>query len=783
MGKSRVLFVDDEIAVLHTIERLLHGRRAEWDMCFVRSAEEALREVGCAGCDAVVADLNMPGRTGFDLLSALRESDKTRDIPVIILTGDNDIALRHRALAAGATDLLSKPVILEDLIVRLESALRLKSSHDELRALNATLEQRVRERTLELEKSRLDIIWRLAKPAEYREDSSGNHVERVGHMCRAVAEALGSPPEFVEMIFLTSPLHDVGKISIPDSILLKAEGELTADERRIVEAHCAIGADILKREPRGMETFLKWHGAAENSELMRSDQPLLAMAASIAQSHHEWWDGTGYPQRLARESIPLEAQIVAVVDAYDSMRSQRVARNGRTDEQTLEVMRCEVGKHFSPAVFAAFEKSLGEIREIWAQCQEPQAAPVPEAAGQRRVLFVDDEPNVLQGLERMLHPLRHEWEMAFVESGAEALDLLARQTFDVVVSDMRMPGMNGAELLSEVRKRCPQTVRIVLSGHSNRDMILQSVDAAHQYLAKPCDAQALKATVMRACALRDILGDPGLKTLVSQLRTLPSLPTLYAQVVEELNSPEASMHRVGAIISKDVGMTAKILQLVNSAFFGLPRHVANPAQAAALLGLETVKALVLSVEVFSQLDLSALPELSMDELLEHSVRAGSAAKAIAQSEKQEAKVVDDAFMAGILHDAGKLILAANSPREYQRALSMAAKRGVALCEAEREVFGATHAEVGAYLMGLWGLPDPIVEALAFHHSPSKSMAQTFTLLTAVHVANALLHEADGEHDGVTRGGVDLNYLAAIGLTDRLPSWRTAMGSVLAGGGQ
>lgn len=187
----------------------------------------------------------------------------------------------------------------------------------------------------------------------------------------------------------------------------------------------------------------------------------------------------------------------------------------------------------------------------------------------REILFVDDESNVLDGLRRMLRPMRRDWSMNFVDSGEAALEHISHEGCDVIVSDMRMPGMDGVELLGTVGQECPKAVRIALSGHAEMEMLLESVCAAHQYLAKPCDDETLKATIERACALRDLLSDERLTGLVTQLDSLPSLPTLYTEVTEELARSDSSLARAGEIIGKDVAMSAKVLQLVNSAFFGL----------------------------------------------------------------------------------------------------------------------------------------------------------------------------------------------------------------------
>ncbi len=389
----------------------------------------------------------------------------------------------------------------------------------------------------------------------------------------------------------------------------------------------------------------------------------------------------------------------------------------------------------------------------------------------RRILFVDDEPNILQGLQRMLRPMRHEWDMTFTGSGQEALQILEESNCDIVVSDMRMPVMDGAQLLEEVQKLYPQTVRIILSGHSDRELTLKSVGVAHQFLAKPCDAEKLKGTVARACALREMLSDEGLERLVSRLQTLPSVPSLYTAVVEELQNPNSSLKQIGEIISRDVGMAAKILQLVNSAFFGLRNHVSSPAEAVSLLGLDTVKALVLSVQIFFQYSKAKLPCFSIDELWLHSLKVGSNSQSIAKRERPDREASDDALMAGLLHDSGKLVLAANLPEQFGKAISLATERRICLEAAEREVFGASHAEVGGYLLGLWGLPNPIVEAVALHHHPGKSLGQSFAPLTAVHAANVLDHEkTDNPTHGVA-SSMDMEYLLSLKMEERISEWR------------
>jgi HD-like signal output (HDOD) protein/ActR/RegA family two-component response regulator len=384
----------------------------------------------------------------------------------------------------------------------------------------------------------------------------------------------------------------------------------------------------------------------------------------------------------------------------------------------------------------------------------------------RSILFVDDEPNVLAGLQRMLRPMRREWDMRFADSGRSALASLEQQPCEVVVTDMRMPGMDGSQLLTEVRRLYPGTVRIVLSGQSDREMIMKTVGPAHQYLSKPCEAEILKDTVSRACALRDLLTHPQLKLLVSEMDSLPSLSTSCTALLEEFESPEASTKRVGQIISRDPGMTAKMLQLVNSAFFGLRRRVTSAEEAVGLLGLDITRALVISAEIFSEFKAPDVPSLSLDVLWAHSFSVAELAKRIARSGKTSSQVADAAFTAGLLHEVGRLVLASGMPGEYGKAMEIAVSEQVSIATAEQQVFGTAHPETGAYLLGLWGLPDTIVEAVAFHHLPSASSVKQFEALAAVHIADFL----DTTEVGIEVPMLDSEYLDQLGIAGEMSRW-------------
>lgn len=389
-----------------------------------------------------------------------------------------------------------------------------------------------------------------------------------------------------------------------------------------------------------------------------------------------------------------------------------------------------------------------------------------------RILFVDDEPRVLDNLRRMLRAYRREWTMEFCQRPELALAMMADVPFDVVVADMQMPGMDGAEFLTRVRELYPDTVRIVLSNPSQQEGVLRAVGPAHQYLAKPCDPEFLYSTIQRARLLNARLTNPELKSLVSHMDTLPSLPDIYFELVEELQDPDASVDRVGALISRDIGMTAKVLQLVNSSFFGLSVHVEDANHAAALLGLNTLKPLVLTACIFRQLEKSRVPVAWLEKILSHSMDVAGLAKQLATAERVSREIADNAFIAGALHDVGKIVLADNFGNDYNAVCQQAEEQESSLSSVEHDRLGASHADVGGFLLGLWNLPQEMVEAVAYHHDPNTSVDRSFTPLTAVHVANALVATApEASGDDRTAEGLDSQYLGRLHLQDRVPGWQ------------
>ncbi|MEN6374900.1 MAG: response regulator [Smithella sp.] len=389
----------------------------------------------------------------------------------------------------------------------------------------------------------------------------------------------------------------------------------------------------------------------------------------------------------------------------------------------------------------------------------------------KKILFVDDEEMVLQGLQRMLRPFRGEWDMVFVDSGAKALDTMAHEPFDVIVADMRMPVMTGSELLNEVMKYYPETVRIILSGHSDKELVFKSMGVTHQYLAKPCNPETLQSIIRRATISREILHNQELLLLIGRIQSLPSLPTLYYEILDKLHDDDVQLKDVTSIISRDLGMTAKILQLVNSAFFGLHSRVTDLNSAVSFLGLNVVTALFISVHVFSAYEGIIIPELSMENLWKHSLATALLAQKICRLETKDISIANDAFVAGILHDSGRLVLAANFHERYQEVIRIAKQEHCEMSKVEKRIFKHTHSTVGGYMLSLWGLPVPVVDAVFYHHNPGLISGQTFCALTAVYAANSLVDSSFGQKEGIAPNLIDRDYLKSMNLLDRLPVWQ------------
>lgn len=387
----------------------------------------------------------------------------------------------------------------------------------------------------------------------------------------------------------------------------------------------------------------------------------------------------------------------------------------------------------------------------------------------RRILFVDDEQAVLDGLRDQLRKQRKQWEMVFALGGPAAMAELENSAFDVVVSDMRMPVIDGATLLHHVKERYPAAARIILSGQADRQSVERALPAAHQFLSKPCDAETLRVVVTRACQLQKALSDSGIRSIIGKLDKLPSTPQTYWELTNAAAKPESGVAEFAAIVERDPAMSVKVMQLVNSAYFGLPHRISSAQQAVARLGVELLKALALSVHAFGTMSAPPVQGFSLEQLQQHSLLTARLGRQLIQG---DAKRAGEVFSAAVVHDIGKLILAVGMPERFAEVLEAYAATTRPLHVIEGELLQVTHAEVGGYLLGFWGLPLSIVEAVSFHHAPSQIADGDLGTLAAVHIADALLEEQQNEQiDPQREGMLDAAFVERAGLTAKLDEWR------------
>jgi len=340
--------------------------------------------------------------------------------------------------------------------------------------------------------------------------------------------------------------------------------------------------------------------------------------------------------------------------------------------------------------------------------------------------------------------------------------------------------MDGASLLSFIQKQYPQITRIMLTGHADDEAVLRTVGVAHRFLTKPIDPETLKETLRRSATLQDMLANSGLKSLVAGLGSLPPLPETYARLEKQLRQPDCALNDIAQIIEQDPAMSAKILQLVNSAFFGLYTHVESPARAVNLLGLDTIKALVLGLGIFSEMPVQASRFFSVTELWRHSMTCATFARTIAARESEDKIILEQSFIGGLLHDVGKLLLFANRRQEYEQAIAHARENKRSIQEEERDLFGSCHGDVGAYLIGLWGLPDPVVEALFFHHRLEEYPEPGLSPALVIHVADALYHQLDQDQAAMPVH-LAMPVLEQAGLAGHLETWAGLCAEILARG--
>ncbi len=387
---------------------------------------------------------------------------------------------------------------------------------------------------------------------------------------------------------------------------------------------------------------------------------------------------------------------------------------------------------------------------------------------EKNILLADADVNTLEELRQALG---QQWKVTAVGSGAAALEALKKGAYDGIIASLCLPDLETAQLLNRVRSKHPKTVRFVVAAEKDRERVVKEVLGAHQFLIRPFDAYALRTTVERALVFDLWVDNDKLRKLAARMRTLPTMPALYLEIIAALKSADTTTEEVATLIAKDMAITTKLLQVINSPYFGLPRTVTSPQEAVGLLGFEIVKLMVMSIKLLNQYERTKMGEFSIERLWQHSTAVAHSARRLVLLQTGNRALAEEAFAAGLMHDVGKAVLAGNFSEQYQGAQSLARKREIPMWEVEKEIFGASHGEVGAYLLGLWGLPLNILEAAALHHQPARTASKGFTGLTAVHVANVLEHEAAAsQFEGEVAPKLDMEYLTEIGMIECLRPW-------------
>ena len=399
----------------------------------------------------------------------------------------------------------------------------------------------------------------------------------------------------------------------------------------------------------------------------------------------------------------------------------------------------------------------------------------------KNILFVDDNENVIDGIKRQLRPYRDQWQLFFADSGAQALQLMTQQPIDLIISDMMMPEMRGDQLLKKVSELYPATVRIILSGYADEATLKSGLEVAHQYLSKPCTAEILREAITQIFKVRDCVLNPRIAAEVGDPNQLPSLPKIYHQLNAAIADEDTTINDIAAIFSNDMVLSAKLLQLVNSPYFGFNRIVSSLTESINLVGLKKLNNLVLSVHVKNAFPVSdAEMERYMEYLWQDAGRVAELAKQIALSENQEGDRPDQAYLAGLLHNMGLLIFLSRGGDELNRLMDQVENTDTPVAELEMAVFGFTRSEAAAYVLSLWKIPPRIIEGILLQNNPNDSDYDGVSALTAVHVASCLLKPSVMTGcDRLFDMSVDTAYLQRLNKLERLPAWKLLADKVLA----
>jgi len=390
----------------------------------------------------------------------------------------------------------------------------------------------------------------------------------------------------------------------------------------------------------------------------------------------------------------------------------------------------------------------------------------------KNILFVDDNENVVSGIQRQLRPYRNQWQLFFANSGAQALETMAQQPIDLIVSDMMMPEMQGDELLKKVSELYPGTVRMILSGYADEETLKSGLEVAHQHLSKPCSAETLREAISQIFKIQTCVSNPRIIEGVGDPNKLPSLPKIYEELNTALRNDTTTTRDLADIFARDMVLSAKLLQLVNSPYFGLNRTISNLSEAINLIGIKKLNNLVLSAHIKNAFPVK-IPEMEryMQLIWQDAGQVAELARLIALAENQQEDRPDQAYLGGLLHNMGLLIFLSQGGNQLKTLLEQVKSTDLPLPELEMQIFGFTRSEAAAYVLSLWKIPPRIIEAILLQNSPNETDYDGMNALTAVHSAACLLKpDSLQDYNRLFDMQLDTDYLQRVGKLERLPDW-------------
>ncbi|WP_320174701.1 response regulator [Maridesulfovibrio sp.] len=387
----------------------------------------------------------------------------------------------------------------------------------------------------------------------------------------------------------------------------------------------------------------------------------------------------------------------------------------------------------------------------------------------KNILFIDNDKEQLRMLDKQLSALKKRWQVDYASNKEEAMEQLRTRPYDIIAMELNVDGFEGDELLDEIKYRQPGSIRFIISESVNSENYLKFVKYAHQFITKPYTQSELIGKIKKSLRLKNIFLNERAAKGIASIEELPTMPELFLKLERELNKEDVLISNIGKMIGEDMSMTAGLLKLVNSPFFGLYSKVTNPEQAVTLLGLDNLKGLVLGIHLFNSTKNTKF-DFSIEELGKHCQYTALMARSIIKAEGGSNEQAEHTFLAGFLHDIGKLVLATSYPDEYSTILSIVRETNIPVPEAEKDILGFTHAEIGAYLLAIWGFDEDIIEAIYCHHKPQRLGSVDLSPAVAIHVANSFDHELRVKNSEYAPHLLSAEWLEQNEFSSKLPEW-------------